>query len=260
MDEREKREFIERVERAARNGARKGSVGTKISSYGLLIGLVLVVVLISYFAMQTGWRKFLKDSKEQFSFENAADSHDRVIDDDGIFGYTAADFAEAMLGDSAQLKKLEVYQTEVSDAVTITDAGLAKLKMFSKNQVVTYNGYATYTVDLSALKESDIQLDKKKKVITLYIPHAQREEINIPSDQMEFSDTTKGWLAFGDIEMTMEAQSQLQTEATERMEQKLADTKTGEAADRFAKMSVWEIYQPIVSSVSPECKLEVEFK
>lgn len=31
-------------------------------------------------------------------------------------------------------------------------------------------------------------------------------------------------------------------------------------ADRFAKMTVWEIYQPFVAQVSPEYTFEVSFK
>ena len=43
------------------------------------------------------------------------------------------------------------------------------------------------------------------------------------------------------------------------MEEKLKEEKTSEEADRFAKMSVWELYQPIISNMDPEYQLEVEF-
>ena len=49
-------------------------------------------------------------------------------------------------------------------------------------------------------------------------------------------------------------------QARKKMEAKLKDANVMQEAERFAKLSVWEIYQPIVNGVSPECTLEVEFK
>lgn len=65
-----------------------------------------------------------------------------------ILGYTAADFQDAILGDSEHLKKLEVYKINVSDAVQLTDTGLTNLKIFTKTQLLIFKGMATYTVDL----------------------------------------------------------------------------------------------------------------
>ena len=47
------------------------------------------------------------------------------MDNHGILGYTAADFQDAILGKSEQQKILEVYNIIVSDAVQLTDTGLA---------------------------------------------------------------------------------------------------------------------------------------
>ena len=43
------------------------------------------------------------------------------------------------------------------------------------------------------------------------------------------------------------------------MEKKLEQEKTILEAERFAKLSVWELFQPIVNGVSRECTLEIEF-
>lgn len=42
-------------------------------------------------------------------------------------------------------------------------------------------------------------------------------------------------------------------------EEKLEKDKTIEDADRFAIISVWEIYQPVIDSVTSGYSLEVEF-
>lgn len=45
----------------------------------------------------------------------------------------------------------------------------------------------------------------------------------------------------------------------EKMMEKLEAQKTIEEADRFAKMSVLEIYQPIINAVTTGYSLEIEF-
>ena len=97
-------------------------------------------------------------------------------------------------------------------------------------------------------------------MITLKIPHAVQEEINIPEDEIQFGDTTKGLLAFGDIKMTVEQATKVQAGAREKMQQKLEEQKVQETADRFAKLAVWELYSPIIKSVAKDYSLEVVFK
>ena len=126
--------------------------------------------------------------------------------------------------------------------------------------MVTFNGTAKYTVDLSKINKDSITVDKTHKTVKLVIPHAQREEINIPSSEMEFGDTEHGWLAFGDISLTPEENAKLESSARERMERKLIELNEQENADKFAKMSVWDIFQPMVSNVSASYKLEVAFE
>lgn len=97
-------------------------------------------------------------------------------------------------------------------------------------------------------------------MITLKIPHAVQEEINIPEDEIQFGDTTKGLLAFGDIKMTAEQAAQIQAEARKKMQKKLDEDNVAAIADRFAKLSVWELYNPIIKGVAKEYSLEVVFR
>ena len=251
-------ELLGKIEEAAQKGAEKGArkAGRKSS---LISTLVIVAVLLGagYFAYTKITDIF--SIENLIGFENGIEEHDLALENHGFLGYTAADFQEAVLGDSQQLKKLEVYTTEISDVAEITDTGLANLKVFTKCQTITYNGYATYTVDLSKVNKDSILFDGDNKKITILIPHCKREEITIPSNEIEFGDTTRGLLAWGDIKMTAEESSKVQTAATEKMETKLEETGQADQADRFAKMSVWELYQPVITGVSPEFKLEVEF-
>jgi len=248
-------EFLKKVEDAARKGARsKGVIGSILSFIPSLIIIALVVMIGSKMnAFGSGVSEFVQ-------FDNHAEDNDLVLEDRGMFGYTAANFQEAILGDSEKLKKLEVFQQEVSDVGTAVETGFANLKVFTKNQLITYNGTAVYTVDLSSLSENDIIFNEEEKMITIRIPHAVQEEINIPEDKIQFGDTSKGLLAFGDLKMTAEQATQIQAGAREKMEAKLEEQHAKETADRFAKLVVWEMYSPIVKGVAKDYSLEVEFK
>lgn len=246
-------QLIKKVEKAARKGAMKGSgLSGIVTNAVAIIAIVIIALVVS--------AKMNRAMDQLTSFEDPAESHDMVLENDGFLGYTAADFAEAILGKDSQLKKLEVYNVEVSDVVTITDTGLMNWSVFTKCQLITYNGYATYTVDLGEIGKNDISLDEENKIVSLKIPHACLEPINIPTDEIVFGDTTKGLLAFGDIQITPEQSSEIQKEAEEKMNQKLTEQDAISKADRFAILSVWEIYQPLVKSVSPDYALEVSFQ
>ncbi len=249
-------EFLKKVESAAKKGAGKGRVLRTLIQ--VLPTLILIFLILNYVvpkieAIETGFNSI-------FHIDDPAEDHDLVVDDNGIFGYTAADFEEAILGDPSREKKLEVYRQDVSDVGTITNTGLLNWGIFTKNQLITYNGTVVYTVDLSSIRKGDILYDEENRVITLRIPHAAREEINIPEDRIQFGDKQGGLLAFGDVKMTAEQSVQIQAEARRKMEEKLDAENVVETADRFAILSVWEIYSPVVKNVAPGVSLEVQFR
>lgn len=236
------------------------NIKSKIFTAILYVLTVAGVCFFIKYSIDNSIKSFFAKTQERFSFENGSDQHDMVLDSDGIFGYTAADFQDAILGRTTQVAKLQVCQTEVSDMFTLTDTGFINLKAFSKTKVVTYNGIATYTIDLSGIKKADIRYNPSENKVTMFVSKPVLESIDIPDEKIVFDDTEKGLLAFGDIEMTIEEASQLRSEAKQRMEQKLTDSKFSREAERFARLSVWEIYQPIISAVSPMALLEIRLK
>ncbi len=260
-DKKEKKEFneeelLKKVEKAAARGTGRSTLKNILISALptlLAIGLLAYLVVPKINSINQGLNSV-------FHFDEPVEGHDMTIENDSIFGYTAADFEEAILGDSTKLKKLEVFKQKVSDVSSITDTGLLNWGIFTKNQLITYNGTAVYTVDLSALRSTDISFNEEEKMITLKIPHAVQEEINIPEDEIQFGDTTKGLLAFGDIKMTAEQATQIQAEARKKMQKKLDEDNVAAIADRFAKLSVWELYNPIIKGVAKEYSLEVVFR
>ena len=126
-------------------------------------------------------------------------------------------------------------------------------------QLLTYKGTATYTVDLGKLTRDDISLDEEKMTVYIKIPHAVLEPININENDIEFGEVDRGLLGVGKMSVAPEDMEKVQSEAREKMMEKLEAQKTIEEADRFAKMSVWEIYQSIINAVTTGYSLEIEF-
>ena len=262
-------ELIKRVEHAAREGAKQGVLengaksvvasGVKGRLMGSTIKISLLVLLCVVFVGVVSKLNPFSALGNLFEREEAIENHDMTLENNGFFGYTVADFAEVILGDSSKLKKLEVYSQEMSQMVQLTNAGIAKLKVFSKSKYYTYHGTAIYTVDLSKLTSDSMMLDEENLTLTLLIPHAEMTTLDIPQDKMEIGDTQKGVLAFGELSMTDEDSKELMAKAREDMTAKLVENKVQEQADKIAKMTVWELYQPLITKMAPGYSLKIEF-
>ena len=258
MSRTENNDIQNEIRAAEKRGRRRGRFA-RIRSFfvGILCGFLILTLVTSYMHGM----KALDTFKMFFTRDAAVEDHDLTLENHGIFGYTAADFAEAVLGKDQELKKLEVYSIEVSDVATITDAGLFRIKAFSKYQYITYHGTAVYTVDLSGLGKDDITLDEKTKTVTLTVPAVMLEPINIPSEQIEFGDVKRNSVfAFGDIKLNAENQAKIETEAKNRMLEKLETDNVAADAAKAAEHSIWEIFQPVITGVSPQYKLRIEFR
>jgi hypothetical protein len=256
------KEFLEKVEEAARNGAMQGSKGRggrRFSLYDILKTGILLVMIGAFVMMFLKIQSFTGSLKSLVQRDAPVEDRDLTLENHGILGYTAADFQDAILGDSEQLKKLEVYTINVSDVAELINTGIGNIEAFSKKQLITYKGTATYTVDLGELSRDDITLDESEMTVRIKIPHAVREPINIDENDIEFGEIERGALGFGKITATPEEMAEVQSMARDKMMEKLEEQKTAEEADRFAKMSVWEIYQPIINAVTSGYSLEVEF-
>ena len=257
MGENNDKDMKQELRKAERKGRRKGWFA-RIRTFfvGIIVGMLILTTFTAYMhglAVKDAFRAL-------FTTETAVEDRDLTLINHRIFGYKAADFAEAVLGDEEQLKKLEVYSREISDVSTLTQAGLFKIKAFSKYQLITYNGKAIYTVDLSVLKADDITLDEETKTVTIKVPAPVLEPINIPSENIQFGEVEKEAFAFGNIKLTTEQQAEVETQAKERMLQKLEDEKVIEDATIAAEHSIWEIFQPVIANLSSRYKLKIEFK
>ena len=184
---------------------------------------------------------------------------DEIITENFI-GYTAADFEEAVLGAKIEKQDLIVMEQPLEIETTLTKSGLGNLEIFSKVKTVVYKGNGIYTVNMSKIDSDHIDVDLDKKIVSIKIPHTVLYDVYLDTESMEFNDTEKGLLAFGDLSLTMEQQNQLEQTVTKSMEERLNDPDLFKQADELAKYKTWQIFQPLISAVSNEFVVEMEFE
>ena len=166
---------------------------------------------------------------------------------------------EAVLGTAQQQKKLVVFEQQISDIIKVTDEGKLPFNWSAKYQYVKYSGTASYTVDLGAINDTQLQVDEEAKTLTIRIPHAV-ESLDINEEETQSDDTEKiGFFSIGDLKLSEEERSEVIAEVKSNMEEKLKTGKVKENADRMAILSVWEIYQPVVTKVDPSFTVVTEF-
>ena len=166
---------------------------------------------------------------------------------------------EAVLGEASQQKKLVVFQQKISDITKVESKGSLPFNLSAKYRYIKYSGTASYSVDLGALDDNHLMVDEEAKTITIYIPRPV-EELNINEDETQADETEKiGLFSIGDLKQSEEERSEVIAKVKSNMKQKLEEDRIMDTAERMAKLSVWEIYQPVVSKVSPEYTVVTEF-
>lgn len=219
---------------------------------GFLLGAIVGALIVGVLAIG------LKDQLFG-TVETTKESADEILDET-FTGYTAVDFQDAILGEASQHQEIIVMEQPLEISTTITKAGLGNLSIFSKVKNINYAGTGVYTVDMQGFTKDNVSVDTNKQVVTVTIPHSTLQYTNIDYDNCEFEDTEKGLLAFGDLSLTTEQQNELEKSITSAMKEKLNTTDLLSKADEFAEMSVWNMFQPLVTAISPSYTLEVQFE
>ena len=158
------------------------------------------------------------------------------------------DFAPILLKEAHLEKKLIVMTQKATASEIAKKDGLFRLPVFKQTKAIIFHGEGTYYVDLSSLSKNDFVIDKENKSITIIIPKPQLT-VKLLSNETEFFDASNGSLRFGEMEITPELMTTLETQGIARITEVLeSDEKAWDTAVKFAKLSVKEIYEPLVAA------------
>lgn len=221
-----------------------------------LRGLISLLVLLALI----GTGVYVYQRSQASDAVAPVEDHDLTLENNGIFGFTVADFEEPILGEATRQRLLIVEEQEVYVNTTITDTGLFHWGVFNKQQALTIHGTGQYTIDLTQITADDISLNEDTYELTIRIPHAVLYKTIFDPSKTEIGDAQNGWLAFGSIKLDAEQQKEFEVAAEQELKTRLSEKECLEEADRFAKLSAYETYQPIVKTISPAYKVIIEFQ
>lgn len=226
----------------------KSTAWKRLMTLMMLFALILVSILVI--------RSF-PDRKREFVDQVAGQIEQEMESSQIILSAkpgrrTVADFREPILLTHGAESRLIVHTAHMSETISIASEGLGGWEWTSAYQDIVFEGDAQYTVDLSRLSGGDFVVNNELKTLTVRIPYAVLDPINIPADQIRFRDVQKGWAAPRDIKLTAEENARLMTQVGEKMKARLIDENIIAVANESAKQVVAELLTATVQSVDPE--------
>ena len=228
--------------------AAKNNISRKLLMLLSLFFLILVCILLIR-AFPEKESEYVDDVAGQIRQEM---EENQILLSSGVGRRTVAEFREPILLTHGQDSRLIVHTAHLSETISIASEGLGGWEWTSAYQDIVYEGDAQYTVDLSQLSEEDFVVNNELKTLTVRIPYAVLDPINIPADQIKFRDVKKGWAAPKDIKLTAEESAQLMIQVTDKMKAKLIDDNIIAIANESAKTVVAELLSATVQAVDPE--------
>ena len=233
---------------APEKSAAKTRIPRKLLMLLSLFALILVcILLIRVFPEKES--EYVDEVAGQIQQEM---EENQIVLSSGVGRRTVAEFREPILLTHGQESRLIVHTAHLSETISIANEGLGGWEWTSAYQDIVYEGDAQYTVDLSQLSEEDFVVNNELKTLTVRIPYAVLDPINIPADQIKFRDVKKGWAAPKDIKLTAEESAQLMIQVTDKMKAKLIDDNIIAIANESAKTVVAELLSATVQAVDPE--------
>ena len=173
-------------------------------------------------------------------------------------------FSDVLVSQPQEARKLIVFETMAVTSAIIEKSKIKNinLKAIMQNQTVTYRAMGVFVVSLDSdsLTKESIKDDPKNKLLTIEIEHPKLEAIEIDPNKIVIGRQDNGFLAFGELVLSVDNYVELEKELKKKLEDKLDTVANGQKADAIAREKVKEIYEPVVHAIDPEYRLVVEFK
>lgn len=217
---------------------------------------IALVVLIGF----GGFSLFKAKAANNNEPAGPAEDHDMVFEDDGPFGYTAADFGTVIIGKATELKQYKVYNRELSQKEMLTDTAILNIKYLTKKQSIRFWGDSSWSVNMENLKESDISVDNDKKTVSIVIPLPE-VEIKLNPNKTQNGKIVRGSkLAFGKIKLDPDAYKALENQALKDMYAKVIEENEIQNAQAAAVKAMKKFYNPVIGSIADGYTVNVTFK
>ncbi len=155
-------------------------------------------------------------------------------------------FGHALLDEAQREKKLIIYSQKATVPYQIEKEGLFGWSVYSQTKSMIFHGVGTYSVDLAQIGDKDIIFDSASQTLQIHIPEPVLSVEYLP-EETEFFNTSNGILRFGEMQLTPEMMTELETLAKEKLRKSIEEDQDYlETARKFAALSVKEIFEPVL--------------
>lgn len=187
--------------------------------------------------------------------EDVADveEHDAVITQENVPYPVYVDYGEVILGTASQECDLRIMTRSVQVSDEISKDGLFGWDVvFGQTQGVVYHANVDYFVDLGELDIDDILVNEREHTIRITVPYPTHE-VNLVPEEYEFFDSSNGLLRFGEMQITPEIQTQLESNARTRIEANISeDDASWTIVEDYARLSIENLFQTSVNAQTNE--------
>ncbi|URZ18423.1 DUF4230 domain-containing protein [Clostridium felsineum] len=165
---------------------------------------------------------------------------------------------ETLIKKIQQKQRLITTEAQVNEKVTI-DNSWGNLDIFKKIQNISFTGTGTYSVDLSTLKNDNVNIDNKGKKITLNISSPQIEAISIDDSKTQYQ-TDNGLLRFGEIKLTTEEHEAIMDNVKKDMKSKMLEQPYYNNAISDSEKAIKNILNSILENSDVKYSISINFK
>lgn len=235
----------------------------KSSTVGYWIVSILILAILGVIA----WLVFFApDTKPTATGTKAADDPSYIVlenmteqEKEDELKNIKTSISDVVLLEAKETMKYTVLEQRCSVEQVIDDSWF-EWDIFKKTKKITYEGVGYYVVDLSKISKDDVEVDNDSKIVTITVPQAQFDHVDIDVGKSGFTKTDTGLLRYGEIKLTSEQQAILMEKAEKQLEKTLKNDQGINAANASAKEGLKKLFSPIVTSVAPEFSVVIVVK
>lgn len=214
----------------------------------LILILALVAALVYIIILKATYVKKSHSAEDAVTVLSYTDNNKAIIKDNETSEEIIIDYKELLMGEATRTCSLIVMEQSVSVLIENRKDGLFGWDIFSQTKDIVYAGVARYEVDLSDMTSDCITVDEDNKIIEIEIPEPTMSVEYLP-EKTQFYDTDNGLLAFGEMDLTPEVQTQIEISAMDELERTInEDEYANDNARTMASYAIKALFQTVVTT------------
>lgn len=231
-------ETLQRMERQLKRSEARGRRMSWLRNTKLILILVAIVatlILVIWAVNSFSMPSFFTRTSTRNAGLTLASTHSEIY--------------RVVLGEARERQMLIVLEQDVEVTNALETLPLINWDVFRKTQTITTFGTGVFTVDMSQITGADVLINESARMIFISIPAPVLSYVTMDLANSIVSDTERGLLAFGDIQLTVEQQQQLNESIQEAMRKMLDEPEMISAANEAAIAQIQQLYQTLIDAV-----------